>query len=77
MHFLKAQVRINLIPVPAGCLVRVHGYRFIAKGSQVGGHGRRFCLDVLLVGDAAGGKKGHGIPRQVFKLGICSISPQD
>ena len=57
-------------------LVRVHGYRFIAKGSQVGGHGRRFCLDVLLVGMLPVGRKAMVFPVR-YSNSVFAVFPQD
>ena len=65
---VKAQPGVGLIALPGGALPGVEGQRIIALGLEQRGQRGGGTQHILLVGDAARGQKGHGIPGEEFKL---------
>ena len=59
---VKAQIGIGPVPLPGGLLPGVEGQGIVAQLLQVGGQGGGGTQYVLLVGNAARGQEGHGIP---------------
>ena len=77
LEVVEAQPGIGLVPLPGGALPRVEGQGAVPLLPQQGGQGGGVVQNVLLVGDAARGQEGHGVPRQKLKFAGAGARPED
>ena len=74
IQMFKTQQRINLLTVPARCIIRMLRVSLVSKTRQIACKRRRIACNILLIWDTSTWQKRHRIAGQEFKLGVCCIA---